>query len=333
MKINIYSPEFGLEKGGIQTWAFYVKKLFDLKSDTVSVFAYRENGVLDTLKGLFSTPEVAVLMSWKMAFLSWSSIVNSQVKVICFIHGNEILGLNYFQRKVLNFLFGKNVIFVANSRAIADLFESETKLKVNSIVYPFMDVVDDSYTLKSDDFTQELNLVTVSRLVPRKNILNVIDAVDQLNNEGFDVRYTIGGSGPELERITERVSSAIFKDKIQVVGKISETEKDDLYAVSDVFILPSIFDVKDNSIEGYGIVYIEANAYGLPCICGNTGGVTEAVQHEVTGLHCNGSIEDIKAAILKIMNFKFDRQLIREHVERHDFRQQDDFYNLIVSDR
>jgi len=84
--------------------------------------------------------------------------------------------------------------------------------------------------------------------------------------------------------------------------------------------------VLEHSIEGYGIVFIEANSYGVPVISGNTGGMKEAVINSVTGYHCNGTVLDIVDKILLAIETPFNINLIYKHALKHDYRNQLDFY-------
>jgi len=69
--------------------------------------------------------------------------------------------------------------------------------------------------------------------------------------------------------------------------EISFNLKNALLAKSDIFVMPSIIHKK--SVEGFGIVYLEAAQYGVPSLGGKDGGAPDAIKHEHTGLICDGN--------------------------------------------
>ncbi len=144
-------------------------------------------------------------------------------------------------------------------------------------------------------------LLTVARLVERKGIDRTIEAMRLLRERYPDLRYVIAGEGPyhgELERL---VRSRGLGDLIELRSAVSDEEREELYATSSVFVMPSRQIGGD--VEGFGTVFLEANAYGLPVIGGDCGGIPEAVIEGETGLLVNPeSPEDIAAAISKLID-------------------------------
>ncbi len=144
-------------------------------------------------------------------------------------------------------------------------------------------------------------LLTVGRLVPRKGHEDVIRALPDVIKKVPDVRYVIIGSGPyrsELERIAHECGVAEYVD---FLSGLSNEEIARWYMRCAVFIMPAK-DI-DGDVEGFGIVYLEANAYGKPVIGGLSGGVSDAVLDGETGLLVNpgdrGEIADAAIRLLK----------------------------------
>lgn len=103
-----------------------------------------------------------------------------------------------------------------------------------------------------------LRLVSVCRLVKDKNIQQVIKAVAGLIKKGIRVEYKIaGGDGGYESELRSLIESLGVGDAVTLLGQCSEV--DELYRWGDAFILPSVY-------EGFGNVYLEAMASGLPCI-------------------------------------------------------------------
>ena len=94
-----------------------------------------------------------------------------------------------------------------------------------------------------------------------------------------------GGYISELEKI---ISSLNLNDCIQFCGKISEEEKIREIKDCDVFVMPCYEIPSEREVEGFGIVYLEANSLGKFVIAGNCGGVSEVLIEGVTGYLVDG---------------------------------------------
>ena len=68
---------------------------------------------------------------------------------------------------------------------------------------------------------------------------------------------------------------------------ISVDLKNSLIAKSDIFVMPSV--IHKSSVEGFGIAYVEAAQYGIPSLGGKDGGASDAINHDKTGLICDGN--------------------------------------------
>ena len=126
--------------------------------------------------------------------------------------------------------------------------------------------------------TSETILLSVCRLIPRKGIDRVVEALVFLP---ADTRLVVVGDGSDRVRL-ERLSLELgVNDRVSFVGAIEDEVRDRWYAAADVFVLPVRDDGAD--IEGYGIVCLEAAAAGLPVVVGHGGGASETVQPGITG--------------------------------------------------
>ena len=95
----------------------------------------------------------------------------------------------------------------------------------------------------------------------------------------------------------------IIDDQVLFLKGISEELKNALISKSDIFVMPSI--VHEKSVEGFGISFIEAAQHGVPSIGGKDGGAKDAIEHEKTGLICDGnSLDDIYNSINKMLESK-----------------------------
>lgn len=125
-------------------------------------------------------------------------------------------------------------------------------------------------------------LLSVGRLIPRKGHRLVIQAMREILPRHPDLVYWIAGRGPERDPLESLVRRLGLESHVQFLGYLPEDELPQLYAASDLFILPT--QQVGESVEGYGLVFLEAAACGKPSVAGRTGGVPEAVRDGETGV-------------------------------------------------
>jgi phosphatidylinositol alpha-1,6-mannosyltransferase len=118
----------------------------------------------------------------------------------------------------------------------------------------------------------------------------LIRAIAKLRQQGMPIALICGGDGPERETLDTLTSELGVSQNVRFVGAISEQEKPMIYSAADIFAMPSI--TVGQMIEGFGIVFIEAAAAGLPTICGRTGGQREAILEGISGFSVDGTVLD-----------------------------------------
>jgi len=150
-------------------------------------------------------------------------------------------------------------------------------------------------------------VATVGRLEPRKNQVGVIHAVARLVAQGKDIHYVIAGAGIGRPAVEQAIAETGMAGHVTLLGEVPDDDVRSLYNACDVFAMPSI--QHGPSIEGFGIVFLEAAAAGKPSIAGTAGGCGEAVVHESTGLVVDGtSVEAIASALATL----YDRPELRK---------------------
>ena len=143
-------------------------------------------------------------------------------------------------------------------------------------------------------------LLTVARLVPRKGVDRTIEALPQIRARFPGVQYLVAGDGPDRSRLEKLTETHGCKDCVQFLGNFSDAEKGTLYSAADVFIMPCRC-VPSRSVEGFGIVFLEANHYGVPVVAGCSGGAPDAVAANETGLLVPPEYpDDIARAVLEL---------------------------------
>lgn len=128
-------------------------------------------------------------------------------------------------------------------------------------------------------------IVGVSRLVPRKGFDTAIRAVAELRRRGphyADVHLAIAGRGRDADRL-QRLADELAAP-VTFLGRVPHDDLPALYASADVFTMLCRNRWGGLEQEGFGIVFVEAAACGVPQVAGDSGGAAEAVADGETGL-------------------------------------------------
>lgn len=126
-------------------------------------------------------------------------------------------------------------------------------------------------------------VLCVGRLIPRKGQDALIEAWTHVRRRIPDARLLVVGEGPDRPRLEARIGDLAGGDSIQLTGFLGSGDLDSAYRAADLFAMPCREEAGGDT-EGFGLVYLEAGARGLPVIGGRTAGVVEAVVDGQTGL-------------------------------------------------
>ncbi|MGE0083154.1 MAG: glycosyltransferase family 4 protein [Desulfococcaceae bacterium] len=144
-------------------------------------------------------------------------------------------------------------------------------------------------------------LLTVGRLSKRKGQDMVIAAMPSILKSVPKAIYLIGGIGEYETRLKKLVKDSDLSSHVRFLGKVSDESLLELYNIADIFLMPNRI-LTGNDVEGFGIVFLEANACEIPVIGGNSGGVPDAVVHGLTGILTQGdSPEEIAGAVIRLL--------------------------------
>ncbi|MGO8871905.1 MAG: glycosyltransferase family 4 protein [Acidimicrobiales bacterium] len=125
-------------------------------------------------------------------------------------------------------------------------------------------------------------VVSVSRLVPRKGMDVLIDAAVRLRGDFPNVTVAIAGRGRDADRLAGRVAE--YSAPVRMMGGVADADLPRLVGAADVFAMLCRNRWLGLEQEGFGIVYLEAAAAGVPQVAGASGGAGEAVLDQGTGL-------------------------------------------------
>ena len=238
----------------------------------------------------------------------WKSLehLKSDKKKYCLIHGKEInhnekSSINKRILKVLN-----NVEkVIANSEYTKNLaIERGINKDKITVINPGIDPAK-ALDLKLLNKVETLlkikspRLITVSRFDKRKNHEKIIMALRNLKQLYPDIVYICVGYGDEENNIKKLVKELNLVEQVMFFKDISNELKNVLVSKSNIFVMPTV--IHKSSVEGFGIAYTEAAQYSVPSIGGKDGGASDAIDHEKTGLICDGSSLDEIYSSINIM--------------------------------
>ena len=125
-------------------------------------------------------------------------------------------------------------------------------------------------------------VVGLSRLVPRKGFDVLIDAAARLAPNHPELVVAIGGGGRDHDRLQKRIDDTGAPARL--LGRVADEDLPRLYGTADVFAMCCRTRWAGLEPEGFGIVFLEAAACGVPQVAGDSGGAADAVVDGETGL-------------------------------------------------
>lgn len=126
-------------------------------------------------------------------------------------------------------------------------------------------------------------VVCVSRLVRRKGQDALIAAWPAVRAAVPGARLLLAGAGPLAGRLAKDVAALHLGEAVTLAGAIAWEDLPAYHAAADVFAMPCRTRAAGLDVEGLGIVYLEAQACGVPVIAGTSGGAPEAILDGATG--------------------------------------------------
>jgi len=327
----IVTRSFPPEVGGMQSLMWGLSRELS-KNFMTKVFAdYTENHKIFDEQASFSIERVGgikLLRKYRKAQLinefikenkiegiiadHWKSLelIKTNKKKYCLIHSKEI---NHpkgskSNKRILNVLNNVEKV-IANSEYTKNLaincgVNGDKIIVINPGVDPAEDLDKKSLSkIESLLKVKSPRLITVSRFDKRKNHEKVIMALRNLKQTYPDIVYICVGDGDEEQNVKNLVKELDLEGQVMFFKNISSNLKNALIAKSNIFVMPSIIHKK--SVEGFGIAYVEAGQYGIPSIGGKDGGAADAIDHDKTGLICDGNeLNDVYSSIENLLKDK-----------------------------
>lgn len=285
--VEVWAPDRG-QPAGDAAWGFPVIRL--RCSGKLGLRAGGLAWALARRRGQWSGRRVVLLsvgtqMAWA-ALEAWGVVPAANVTV--FFHGSEVarFGRSIFWSRLMTGFYRRVSRYAVASRFVEKLVRESplTDRRVPIIQAPCATPKGLQPSIdKAPGDRPGLRLLTVARLHPRKGQLEMAAAVGLLPGElRSRIVYSMVGSGREPYRQAVEVACRSAGVSYEFTGNVSEPELAAAYEACDIYGQSS--RTLPHSVEGFGISYLEAAAFGKPCVGVDTGGVGEAVLDGVTGL-------------------------------------------------
>ncbi|HPN15075.1 MAG TPA: glycosyltransferase [bacterium] len=262
-------------------WLPLVKRILDLK---------REGGLL-------------VSHVFPVGTAAWLARLLGGPEYVLLFHGTDLQRVkSAWKLWLLKRVCGRARAMVVNSQATGRILTRFIPGAHYSVITPGVwpgqkkDKVLGREELGLDEQTKVV--LAVCRLVDRKGIDTLIQAMEQLRAQFPEAQLAVVGDGPLYKAWSDLAE--LLQVPVTWVRRADDELVNKWYAAADIFCLPG--QEKADDIEGFGIVYLEAATHGLPVIAGQGGGVAEAVLDGVTGLVVPPAVESVKQALARLLN-------------------------------
>ena len=222
----------------------------------------------------------------------------------------EIYGVEAWQpnrRKSVNRLLSEIAFVVSISQHTRDRFLTWSRVPAEKVVLVPNAIHADLYrgggrsaeAAARYGLTGKTVMLTLGRLAASermKGFDEVLDILPRLVNEVPNLVYVIAGDGDDKPRLEQKARKLGISDRVVFTGLVPESEKPALYRTADVYVMPS-------RGEGFGFVFLEAMACGIPVVASKVDGSREALRGGELGMLVDpDNPAEIEAAIIESLS-------------------------------
>ncbi|MDB5150547.1 MAG: glycosyltransferase family 4 protein [Mucilaginibacter sp.] len=303
----------------LENWNFKLFSLYDSRYDLMDRYLPAENYTgfgnhrtmlaLKTISATIDT-DIVILSHVNLSLIGITiKLINPKCQVWLIAHGIEVWRpVNFIKRMFLKRYCDK-IICVSKftSKQMVHWHHSDPNkcMVLNNAVDPFIKLPETfekpEYLLNRYSLTPANQVIfTLTRLASSeqyKGYEQVIKAISRIKHIFPGVKYVLSGQYDSKEeiRIRDLINAYQVNDEVILTGFLNENELTDHFLLSDLFVLPS-------KKEGFGIVFVEALACGLPVICGNADGSTDAIRDGELGTAINvDDLDELERTIVEYL--------------------------------
>jgi phosphatidylinositol alpha-1,6-mannosyltransferase len=209
------------------------------------------------------------------------------------VHGREVLNYPRGTGAVMRFVLNKATRVLAVStatRSIGVEAARPTRLAQWVVSYNGLTHAERAASFERIEHDGPLRILSLCRLVPRKNVRRAVAAVATLPPQLRDnIDFRIAGRGPESDSIAAEIARLNLGRVVALTGFVAEDDVSRLYDWADIFVHPQSHVGQGVDFEGFGIAIADAMAHGCAVIAGRDGGPADFVKDGVTGLLVDGN--------------------------------------------
>lgn len=253
-------------------------------------------GVLRAVRSAAARHEAQVVVlgsSWPLGWLAGQLVQPT----FALSHGHEAgmarVGLGWLLRPGLRRLDGLGTVSGYSRRTLAPAAPAGVAIHD---VWPGVDTERFNPAVEGSHVRQRFGVrddqplvVCVSRLVRRKGQDVLVEAWPAVRERIAGAQLLLVGTGPLSGHLERRVRRHGLSDSVHLAGEVPAQELPAVLAAADVFAMPARTRWAGLDVEGLGIVYLEAQASGVPVVAGKSGGAPETVCAGQTGLVVDGT--------------------------------------------
>ncbi|MFW6107906.1 MAG: glycosyltransferase family 4 protein [bacterium] len=214
------------------------------------------------------------------------------------VHGLDVVHSSFVYQRLLRYALPRASFVVANSEAVRrEVVARGGRPDAVRVVHPGCDA--DRFIGDADveGFRERRGIgpgpviLTAGRLVPRKGVDRFVrECLPRVLDQVPGATFLVAGGDPRGALVHGEHGGAVrraadkagLSDRVVITGRLPDAELAAAFQLASVFVLPAVRVRGD--MEGFGIVLLEAAAAGVPAVAAAVGGITDAVEHGVSGI-------------------------------------------------
>lgn len=264
-----------------------------------------------------SKPALIHATTWRVAIPALIAFPGQRIAVT--IHGREVTEMSGFLRLLMKWVLSRtDRALVISKSTLSQCLPMLPNLEAKSVIswngLSYLEEAKSSAKVWGGEHQARFQFYSLCRLVPRKNIAGALRALARVYEEGYtDWVYRIAGAGEDRAALEKLATDLGLQEKVEFLGRIPQRDIGMRYRDADVFLHPQTAGPDGRDIEGFGLVIVDAMAFGVPVIAGRDGAPPEYIEHGSNGYLVDGSdIRSMADLFVHVMNNRDELRAVGE---------------------